>query len=115
LESVIDSVVAIEKDREMVVVACIEDILIATKGSPEKHYAQVCNVLQLLMANHMSVEMNKCIFDAKKVPFLEIIVSGLRLRMDPDKAKAIVQWPCPTDKKVFQQLVGLWYFYHRFV
>jgi hypothetical protein len=63
----------------------------------------------------MCVEMDKCIFDAKKVPFLEIIVSGSRLRMDPDKAKAIVQWPCPTDKKVVQQLVGLWYFYHGFV
>jgi len=41
----------------------------------------------------MCVEINKCIFDAKEVPFLGFIVSGTGLKMVPKKAKAIVDWP----------------------
>lgn len=40
----------------------------------------------------MCVETDKCIFDAKEVPFLGFIVSGSGLKMDPEKAKAIVDW-----------------------
>jgi len=35
--------------------------------------------------------------------------------MDPEKAKAIVDWPCPTNVQEVQQLLGLWNFYRRFV
>ena len=77
----------------MVVVAYINDILIATKGSIEKHHAQVFKVPQLLMDNHMCIEIDKCIFDAKEVPLLGFIVSGTGLKRDPEKAEAIVDWP----------------------
>jgi hypothetical protein len=60
------------------------------------------------MDNHMCIEIDKCIFDAKEVPFLGFLVSGAGLRMDPEKAKPIVNWPRPTDKKEVQQLLGLW-------
>jgi hypothetical protein len=35
--------------------------------------------------------------------------------MDPEKAKAIVDWPRPTSRKEVQQLLGLWNFYRRFI
>jgi len=35
--------------------------------------------------------------------------------IDPDKAKAIVNWPQPTNTKEVQQWLGLWNFYRRFV
>jgi len=41
----------------------------------------------------MCMEINKCIFDAKEVPFLEFIVCGSGLKMEPDNAKAIVNRP----------------------
>jgi hypothetical protein len=93
MELVIDTKIAINDDGGIVVVAYIDDIFIATKGSIEKHHQQVSKVFQLLMDNHMCVEIEKCIFDAKEVTFLGVMVSGSGLRMDPDKAKAIVQWP----------------------
>jgi hypothetical protein len=78
----------------MVLVAYIDDILIATKGSLETHHIeQVSKVFQLLMDNHMCIEIDKCIFDASETSFLGFIVSGTGLRMDPDKAKAITDWP----------------------
>jgi hypothetical protein len=39
------------------------------------------------------VEIDKCIFDMKEVPFLGFLVSGTGLRMDLDKGKEIVNWP----------------------
>jgi len=115
LELVIKTDVHIDEDEGMVVVAYIDDILIATKGSLEKHHKQVSKVFQLLMDNNMCVEIDKCIFDASETTLLGFIVSGSGLKMDPEKAKAIVNWPRPTTRKEVQQLLGLWNFYPRFI
>jgi hypothetical protein len=95
----------------MVVVAYIDDILIATKGSLQKHHDQVFRVFQLLMDNHMCIEIDKCVFDASETPFLGFMVSGAGLRMDVEKARAITEWPHPTSRKEVQQMLGLWNFY----
>jgi len=63
----------------------------------------------------MYVEIDKCLFDAKEVPFLGFMVSSSGLRMDPDKAKANVDWSRPMIVKEVQRLLGLWNFYRRFV
>jgi len=63
----------------------------------------------------MCIEIDKCIFDASETPFLGFVVSGSGLRMDPEKARAIVDWPRPTSRKEVQQLLGLWNLYRRFI
>jgi len=65
MELVINTREEIDKDGGMVVVAFIDDIPIATKGSIDKHHIQVRKVFQLLMDNNMCVEIDKCIFDAQ--------------------------------------------------
>jgi hypothetical protein len=99
----------------MVVVAYIDHILIATKGSLEKHQKQVGKVFDLLLENQMGIEIDKCTFDAKPVKFLGFLVDGESIRMDPDKAKAIVDWPRPKNQKEVQQILGLWNFYRNFI
>jgi hypothetical protein len=108
MELVINAQVAINNDRGKVVVAYIDDILIATMGSLENHHKQVSRVFQLLMDNHVCIEIEKYIFNAKEVPFLGFLVSGSGLWMDPDKAIAIVTWLRPTKKKEVQRLLGVW-------
>jgi len=115
IELVIKTDVHIDEDEGMVVVAYIDDILIATKGSLEKHRRQVSKVFQLLMDNNMCIEIDKCVFDESETVFLGFMVSGSGLRMDPEKARAIVDWPRPTSRKEVQQLLGLWNFYRRFI
>jgi len=114
-ELVIRTDVHIDDDDGMVVVAYIDDILIATTGSLDKHHKQVSKVFQLLMDNHMCVEIDKCIFDASETTFLGFVVSGSGLKMDPETARAIVEWPRPTSRKEVQQLLGLWNSYRRFI
>jgi len=115
LELVIKTDVHIDKDEGMVVVAYIDNILIATKGSLDKHHKQVSKVFQLLMDNDMCIDIDKCVFHGSQTTFLGIIVSGSGLQMDPEKARAIVDWPRPTSRKEVQQLLGLWNFYRRFI
>jgi len=115
MELVINTKDQIDKDGGMVVVAYVDDILIATTGCIDKNHQQVGKVFQLLMYNHMCVEIDKCVFDAKEVPFFGFLLSGTGLKMDPEKSKAIVNWPRPTNEKEVQQLLGLWNFYRRFV
>jgi len=115
LELVIKTGVHLDDDNGMVVVAYIDDILIATKGSLDKHHKQVSKVFQLLMDNNMCVKIDKCVFDAQETTFLGFVVSGSGLQMDPEKARAIVDWPRPTSRKEVQQLLGLWNFYRRFI
>jgi hypothetical protein len=95
----------------MVVVAFVDNILIATKRSLEKYQRQISKLFQLLMENQMCIEIDKCIFRANELPFLGFLVSGTGLKMDQEKAKAIVDWPRPTSRKEVQQMVGLWNFY----
>ena len=112
---VIRTDVHVDDDDGMVVVAYIDHILIATKGSLDKHHEQVSKVFQLLMGNHMCVEIDKCIFDASETTFLGFIVSSSGLKMDPEKARAIMDWPRRTSREEVQQLLGLWNFYRRFI
>jgi len=115
IELVIKTDVHVDEDERMVVVAFIDDILIATKGSVYKHHRQVSKVFQLLMDNNMCIEIDKCVFDVSQTTFLGFIVSCSGVQMDPEIAKAIVDWPRSKSRKEVQQLLGLWNFYRRFI
>jgi hypothetical protein len=59
IELVINTKIHIDEDEGMVVVAYIDDILIATKGSLSKHQKQVGKVFDLLTENKMCLEIDK--------------------------------------------------------
>jgi len=111
IELVLNTETHIDEDDGMVVVAYIDDILIPTKGSLDKHLKQVSKVFQLLKDNNMCIEIDECVFGVTKTTFLGIVISGKGLRMDLEKAKAFVDWPRPKSRKEVQQLLGLWNFY----
>jgi len=63
IELVINHTVHIDKGEGMVVVAYIDDIIIAMKGSLEKHTRQVGKVFDLFLENQMCVEIDTCVFE----------------------------------------------------
>jgi hypothetical protein len=115
LELVIKTDVHLDEDQGVVVVAYIGHTLLATWGSLEKHHTQISTVFEALMDNHTCIEIDKCIFDTTETPFLGFIGSGSGLNIDPEKARAIVDWPRPTSRKQVQHLLGLWNFHRRFI
>lgn len=61
------------------------------------------------------VKVEKCDFHAQSVSFLGYIVSSEGVCMDPDKVKAVVDWPSPDSRKALQRFLRFANFYRRFI
>uniref|UniRef100_A0A8C1QKT9 Gypsy retrotransposon integrase-like protein 1 n=1 Tax=Cyprinus carpio TaxID=7962 RepID=A0A8C1QKT9_CYPCA len=92
----------------------LDDILIFS-SSLQEHVQHVRRVLQRLLENGLFVKAEKCSFHAQSVPFLGYIISSEGVRMDPDKVKAVVDWPSPDSRKALQRFLGFANFYRRFI
>ncbi len=83
----------------------LDDILIFS-SSLQEHVQHVRRVLQRLLENGLFVKAEKCAFHAQSVPFLGFIVSPEGVRMDPDRVKAVVNWPTPDSRKALLRFLG---------
>ena len=92
----------------------IDDILIFSRDLQE-HHRYVRTMLQRLWENHLFVKAEKCTFHASSVPFLGYIVERGRLRPDPEKIRAVVEWPQPISRKELQRFLGFSNFYRHFI
>lgn len=92
----------------------LDDILIYSPNLAD-HQRHVRLVLQRLLENRLYVKKEKCDFHAPQVTFLGFIVREGRVQADPDKVKAVVEWPVPTDRKQLQRFLGFANFYRRFI
>ncbi|KAL0187931.1 hypothetical protein M9458_015030 [Cirrhinus mrigala] len=92
----------------------LDDILIFSSPLQE-HVQHVRRVLQRLLENGLFVKAEKCVFHAQSVLFLGYIISSEGVRMDPDKVKAVVDWPTPDSRKALQRFLGFANFYRRFI
>ena len=96
------------------VVVFIDDILVYSKNE-QKHEQHLRIVLQTLREKQLYAKLSKCDFWLKEVSFLGHIVSVERIRVDPTKVEAIVNWKPPrnvTEVRIFLSLAG---YYRRFV
>lgn len=98
-ELVINIDFTINQDNGMVIVTYIDDMMIASKESLEKHPDQITQDLQLLIDNHICIEIDKYIFDDTETTFVGVVVSASAQCMDPENEKAIVDWPWPISRK----------------
>jgi hypothetical protein len=88
-----------DEDQEMVVVAYVDNIIIATKGSVHKHHRQVSKVFQLLMNNNMCIEINKCKFHVQETTFPRFILSRQHLTIDPGDSSCYCRLPQTYEQK----------------
>ncbi len=96
------------------VVIYMDDILVFSKDKQE-HQIQVKRILEKLRQHQLSLKAEKCYFEQEEIEFLGLIISQNGMRMDPNKVKAIKDWPTPTSKRELQQFLGFVNFYRRFV
>ncbi|XP_036003961.1 uncharacterized protein LOC110367566 [Fundulus heteroclitus] len=92
----------------------LDDILIYSKTLAE-HQVHVRLVLQRLLENKLFVKPEKCEFHRPSVTFLGLILESGRVRSDPEKIKAVLNWPVPDSRKQLQRFLGFANFYRRFV
>jgi hypothetical protein len=91
-----------------------DDILIYSK-SWEDHVQHVDKVLQLLKEQQLYAKPSKCFFGVKEVECLGHIASHEGVKVDPNKIKAMMDWPIPKTLKNLRGFLGLTGYYRKFV
>ena len=69
------------------------------KKDVEAHRTYVHQVLTLMRKHKMYANLKKCVLAASKMPLLGCIVAKHGVRPDPEKIKAITDWPVLVDVK----------------
>jgi hypothetical protein len=88
------------------VLVFFDDTLIYNK-SWEDHVQHVDKVLQLLKEKQLYAKPSKCFFGVKEVEYLGHIVSHEGVKVDPNKIKAMMDWPIPKTLKNLRGFLGL--------
>ena len=96
------------------VVVYFDDILIYSQ-SLESHLSHLREVLLVLRNNNLFANRDKCMFCVDSVVFLVFIVNKNGVYVDPEKIKAIQEWPIQQNVREVRSFHGLECFYRRFV
>lgn len=92
----------------------MDDILIYAKNL-EEHNRLLSEVFERLRKYNFKLEIDKCEFLKKEIPYLGHILSQNGVRPDEGKIKAVKNFPVPRTVKQIRQFLGLSGFYRRFV
>jgi hypothetical protein len=92
------------------VLVFFDDILIYNK-SWEEHVQHVDKVLTLLEEKQLYANPSKCAFGVQEVEYLGHIVSHEGVKVDPNKIKAMREWPIPNTLKKLRGFLGLTGYY----
>jgi hypothetical protein len=72
-------------------------------------------VLQVLREHQLYAKFSKCEFFQKKIHYLGHVLSKEGVAVDPDKIRAIMEWPTPKDVSDIRSFMGLAGYYRRFI
>eukprot|EP00253_Pinus_taeda_P015634 PITA_15634 len=92
----------------------IDDILVYSR-TMEEHQEHLRKVLQTLRAHQLYAKFSKCDFFKNEIQYLGHVITKEGIAVDPEKIKAIMDWPVPKDVADIRSFMGLAGYYIRFV
>ncbi|KAG3230607.1 hypothetical protein PI124_g24295 [Phytophthora idaei] len=92
--------------------SCFDDVFVHSpavngKTDVEVHKEHLRKLLGLMRKHKLYANLKKCIFGASEIPILGCLVRKNGVRPDPEKVRAISEWPTLSNIKERRQFLGL--------
>lgn len=92
----------------------LDDIIVVGK-SFEDHMRNLEQVFQTIRSAKLKLSPKKCNMFRRKVNYLGHVVSHKGVEPDPEKVRAVKEWPVPKDKHDVRSFLGLCTYYRRYI
>ena len=92
----------------------LDDVIVIGRTF-EEHLKNLEDVFRRLRNANLQLSTKKCHLFQKEVKYLGHLVSENGVTVDPDKIRAVQEWPQPKDKHEIRSFLGLCTYYRRFV
>jgi len=96
------------------VAAFVDNMLVGTK-TEEEHNKIVEEILRRLEKNDLYIKLKKCVWKARKIGFLEVVIGPDSIEMEKEKVKGVLSWPQPKNIKDVRKFLDLANYYRRFI
>jgi len=96
------------------VAAFVDDVLVGTE-TEEGHDEVMKEILRRLEENDLYVKLEKCMWKARKIGFLGVVIRPNGIEMEKGKVKGVLGWPVPKTVKDIKKFLGLANYYRRFI
>ncbi|KAA0055925.1 Ty3/gypsy retrotransposon protein [Cucumis melo var. makuwa] len=96
------------------VLVFFDDILVYSKGM-EEHVQHLEVVLGILRESELYANFDKCHFAKPRISYLGHYISVKGIEVDPEKIRAVKEWPTPSNLREMRGFLGLTGYYRRFV
>lgn len=83
----------------------LDDIIYSQ--DPQQHFQDIQAVLDKLKQAKLTVNMSKSHFFRQSLKFLGHMVSAAGVQVDPEKTKAVEEYPVPSNLKSLQRFLGM--------
>jgi hypothetical protein len=92
----------------------LDDILIFSK-TEEEHFRHLTLMMRRLQQEKLLINLKNSSFMKTTLIYLGFVISSNKLKMDPEKVKAIKEWPSPRNIFEVIRFHGLASFYRKFI
>ncbi|GKB91615.1 putative mitochondrial protein [Tanacetum coccineum] len=91
-----------------------DDILVYSQTT-EDHVTHLQLVLETMRRHKLYAKLSKCVFGTTHVEYLDHVISKEGVSTEPNKVRAMQDWPTPTTLKQLRGFLGLIGYYRRFI
>jgi len=88
------------------VAAFVDDVLVGTKME-EEHDEIVEKILRRLEENGLYIKPEKCVWKAKKIGFLGVVIGPNGIEMEAEKVDGVLSWSQPKNVKDIRKFLDL--------
>jgi len=96
------------------VAAFVDNVLVGTE-TKKRHDEIVEEILRRLEENNLYVKPEKCVWKARKIGFLGVVIGPNGIEMKEEKVEEVLGRPVPKTVKNVRKFLGLTNYYRRFI